>query len=275
MPVGFDSDIKRLEGLYEAFPEEITVRPELNGRHEKPDVEWLINSILEHGQIQAVGIWKDGETAVLAYGFSRWRAFSLINERKLTPAPLKIRCTLVKVNEQGAFIRNISENRQRNAVSPVDDAHNISRLIEIYQMDQQEIAKIYFPTAVTADELKEAVKFVQGRIDLIRLSPESERAVQAGRLDETAAAAIAKLSSALQKKALKKEGKVTVKDIKAVKPAKTAKPKVLRIDPELRRRIEALIETADFESYDERKTVWISVHAEQLAALKNYITPEK
>lgn len=274
MPAKFDVEMTR-DAMYKCLPQEITIRPELNGRHDKPDIEWLIADMLKFGQLQPVLIWNDGGEAVLAAGFSRWRAISEINKRKLyEKEPWQIKCVYVRVNEQGAFLRNISENRMRNSTTPVDDAHNIQRLIEIQQMDESEIAKVYFPVASTKAELKEAIKWVRGRIELIKLTPEAEKAVVEGRVDETAAAALAKLTSAQQKEALKKGGVVSKKDVKASAPKKNKKPRKVKIDSELKRRITAVLETADFENYDEKKGIWIEVHAEPLVALKNY-TEEK
>lgn len=272
MPVGFDSNIERKEGLYEALPEEITVRPEMNGRQQKPDIEWLIADILKNGQIENVGVWKDGKTAVLAYGFSRWRAVSEINARGLSPKPLKLKITLIKCDEQGAFIRNISENRMRNDVSAIDDAYNLNRLMEVWQFTEDEVVKIYFPTAATEQEIKEGVKWVRDRLKLVGLSAEARKAFRAGRLDETAAQAIAKLSSAQQRDALKKkEGKITKKDITGDEPAKKAKkPKIVRIDPELRRRVTAVTQSANFDDYDASVHKFMEVDATALVALKNF-----
>jgi ParB-like chromosome segregation protein Spo0J len=274
MPVTFDSNIERKEGLYEALPQEIEVRPDMNGRHEKPDIEWLVKDILEHGQMQPVGIWKDGETAVLAFGFSRWRAISEINKRKLTPQPLKIRCTYIKCNEQGAFVRNISENRMRNATTPIDDAHNIDKLIESWQLSEREVAAIYFPLAATAAEVEKALKWVQERLALIKLVPEAAKALESGRFSETAAQAIAKLSSAQQRELMKREGKITTKDAKAAKPAKAGEKRGRKPAPiggELKRRITAVLESADWDNFDEKAGLKICVDADALAALKNYI----
>ncbi len=258
---------------YRFLPENIEIRPELNGRHEKPDVEWLVADILKHGQHTPCPFWSDGGTPVLAAGFSRWRAISEINKRKLAPKPLELRCTYIRVNEQGSFIRNISENRMRSEVTAVDDAHNIQKLIESWQMTQEEVASIYFPTAATPDEMKEAVKWVRERINLIMLTPEAEKAMKDGRLTETAAQAIAKLSSSQQREALKGQGKVTAKDIKASKPAKTKKvAKPAKIETELRRRITAVVDSADWDEFEKNKgKIWIEVRAEELTALKNYI----
>jgi hypothetical protein len=190
---------------------------------------------------------------------------------------LKLRANYVKTNEKGAFIRNISENRMRNETTPVDDAHNIQKLIEAWQMDEKEVAKIYFPTAATEDELKDAVKWVRGRIDLIRLTPEAEKAVTDGRLNETAAAAIAKLSASQQRAALKsKDGKLTAKDIKAASPKKPKKEKAAKpakIDPELKRRITAVIETAMLDQ--QHLSVWVEVNKDALLFLKSYIEESK
>jgi hypothetical protein len=260
---------------YRFLPENIEIRPELNGRHDKPDIEWLVADILRFGQHSPCPFWKDGDTPVLAAGFSRWRAVSEINKRKLTPKPIELRCTYVQTNEVGAFLRNISENRMRKEVSAVDDAHNIQRLIEAYQMSEEEIAKVYFPTAATESEIKEAVKWTRARIDLIRLTPEAERAMTEGRLDETAAAAISKLTSAQQREALEKGGKVTAKDVKALKTKKPKKPKPVKIESELKRRITAVLESADWDSFDEKKGFKICVNAEALASLKSYVLPEE
>ncbi len=275
MPANCLADFKR-DATYKGLPETIEVRPDLNGRHDKPDIEWLIADILQHGQMQTVGIWDDGGQPVLAYGYSRWRAISEINKRKLTPKPLLINCTYIRTNEQGAFIRNISENRQRNPTTATDDAHNINKLIESYQMSPENVAKIYFPTAKTEGEIRDAVKWVSSRLELVKLAPEAQKALNDGRIDETAAQAIAKLKTAQQRELLKKDGKVTAKDANAVraadKPAKPPKPKP--IEQELKRRITAVLESADFVKYDENAAKTIRVDAEALVALKNYVLPE-
>lgn len=275
MPANCLSDFKR-DATYKGLPETIDVRPDLNGRHEKPDIEWLIADILMHGQMQTVGIWDDGGQPVLAYGFSRWRAISEINKRKLTPQPLLINCTYIRTNEQGAFIRNISENRQRNPTTATDDAHNISKLIESYQMTLEDVAKVYFPTAKTDGEIKEGVKWVSSRLELVKLAPEAQKALNDGRIDETAAQAIAKLKTAQQRELLKSGGKVTAADARAVKAAGKPKkaPKAKPIEQELKRRITAVLESADFAKYDEGATKSIKVDAESLVALKNYVLPE-
>lgn len=271
MPVQFNVSMTR-DAIYKCPPENLTVREELNGRQDKPDVEGLIADILKHGQIQPVVVRNDGGDAVLVAGFSRWRAISEINLRGLTEKPMLIKCTNINAKEQGAFVYNISENRMRNETTPIDDAHNIQKLFN-WTWDEKDVAQVYFPTAKSEAEIAKAVKWVRERVDLIRLTPEAEQAMKDGRLSESAANAIAKLTAAQQKAKLKAkpQGKITAKDIKTPKPPKVKAPK---LDAELTSRLTALFETADYENYDEAKTVWILVNAESLAALKNYVLPE-
>src|ERR1019366_999172 len=102
---------------------DIIVKPELNGRHDAPAIEWLIADIVEQGQIQPVIIRNDGGKAVLVAGFSRWAAISEINKQKLTTAPVKVRCVYSRCNELDGLKLNIAENKFRNSTTPLDDAY--------------------------------------------------------------------------------------------------------------------------------------------------------
>ena len=267
MAVEFKVDHER-SSEYRFAPENITINPELNGRHEKPDVEWLIADILRTGQHTCVQVRNDGGEAVLVAGFSRWRAVSEINRRKLTPKPLKLRATYVRVNEVTAFLMNISENRFRNETTPIDDAHNIQRLLNVYQMSEKQIAEVYFPTAATGEETKRAIKFVKDRVALITLTPEAEEAVKTGRVKESAAAAIAKLSASQQREVLLKDGAITGKDVKAAKPAKAKKPKPP--EPEFMRRVTAVVQSVDWSKVAEDEST-VEVDAITLIALRDYV----
>ena len=258
--------------MYKCYPEDLTIRPSLNGRHVKPDIEWLIADIIKHGQMEPVLVWNDGGKAVLSAGFSRWRAISEINKRKLTPVKMQIKCVYIKCNEQGAFIRNISENRMRNETTPIDDAHNIQQLFD-WTLDEAQVAEIYFPTAKTEDELKSAIKWLRSRVELIKLTPEAEKAMKDGRLNESAANAIAKLSSAQQKEALKGNGAVTAKDVKALLPKSNRgrKPAPVTIDIELKRRVTALFESYDAYMQPPSPEAFAYVGQAEFNALRDYV----
>jgi len=247
------------------FPEEITVNEEMNGRHELPDIEWLIESILAHGQMQPIVIRKEQGNPVLTAGFSRWRAVAAINERGLGKGRIPLRCSYTAMNEEQAFIANIEENRVRNQTTPIDDAYNIQRLMNVYRKSEADVAGIYH----------ESTAWIRARLDMIELAPEAQEAIAEGRVKDSAAKAIGKLSKSLQRKAAKIEGPITVKAVKALTaiPAAT-KPKPPKIDADLKIRLTTLFESADFEAYDESIHTLIEVDAVTLVGLKNYVLGE-
>lgn len=205
MAVEFKTEHTR-SSEYLFLPSDIQIVSELNGRHDLPDVEWLIQDFLKRGQLQPVLIRNDGGKPVLTAGFSRWRAASAINLRKLAPVPFKLRCVYFKGNEQEGFLANIAENRFRNSTTELDDAHNIARL-ERFGMTLEQIAEVY-----RAD-----VPWIKKRLVLVQLSPEAEKALRDGTLKAPAAAAIAKLASAQQREVVKRAregGKVTAASVK-------------------------------------------------------------
>lgn len=211
MAVDFSAPHKRTSE-YNFAPEDISVRAELNGRHELPDISWLVQDILAHGQLQPVIIRNDGGTPVLVAGFSRWRAISEINSKSLAPVALKVRCTYFRGNEREAFLANISENRYRNATTPLDDAHNIARL-ERWGMSVEEIAEHY----------REKPVWVAGRLSLLSLEDSTREAVKRGKIKTTAAVEIAKLSAEKQREVTKRaEAGETVKaaDVRAERTGK-------------------------------------------------------
>lgn len=271
MAVAFAGDYKRT-AEYRFLPENISIKPDLNGRHEKPEIEWLITDMLAHGQHTPVVIRNDGGTAVLVAGFSRWRAVSEINKRNLTPVKMFLRCTYVQCNETEAFLINISENRFRNPTTAIDDAHNIKRLLNVYGMTEDEVAAFYCPTAKTEIELKAARKFVKDRVALISLSPEAEGAVRSGRVTESAAKAISKLTQEQQREVLKQEGTIERKDV--TKSAAPKAAKVVHRDVELMRRVTLVLEDISGMLHDP-KMEFVEVERILLLNLHTYVEERK
>lgn len=274
MAVQFASEHSRTSE-YRFYPEDIVINPELNGRHEMPDIEWLITDILAQGQSTPVAIRKDGPHAVLIAGFSRWRAISEINRRGLAPTKLQLRCTYKQCTEAEAFLINISENRFRNPTTALDDAHNIKRLLNVYAMTEEQVAGFYFPTAKTEPELKAARKFVKERVALIPLGSEAAAAVRSGRVTPTAAVAIAKLSEAQQREVLERnEGKIERKDV--VPPA-APKVKVQGIgrDPELLRRSWVVLEDVAGILMDDDCPEYIEVSRDLLRDFNVYVMEQR
>ncbi len=192
MAIDFKTQHKR-GSEYLFMPEDIAITPEMNGRHDLPDITGIVESIRKYGQLQPVGIRNDGGAPTLVYGFSRWRAISEINETRRPEEKMRIRCTPIRCNEDDGLIANIHENRKRNPTTPLDDAHNIVKLERMGKT----IAEI-------AEEYGESAAWVNGRLSLLSLAPEAKEALASGKIKVTAALAIAKLAAKQQKEAIKK-----------------------------------------------------------------------
>lgn len=211
MAVDFKTDHKRTSE-YSFAPEDIVIKADLNGRHETPEIEWLIDDIVKQGQLQPVVIRSDGGKPVLVAGFSRWRACMEINKRELTPVPIRLRCSYFRGSELEGFLANISENRLRNQTTAMDDAYNCRRL-EQWGMDIDAIAAHY----------REKPAWVKKRLSLLSLTEPAREAVQNGTLKPTAATEIAKLSTEKQAEMVAKAAsgeKVTVADAVAASGVK-------------------------------------------------------
>ena len=199
MAVAFTTDHTRTsEYLFD--PKELIVKPELNGRHEAPDIEELIADIVRRGQLEPGVVRNDGGKAVLSAGFSRWRAIMEINKRKLTPVPLAFRAIFRKGNELDGFLANISENRFRKQTTQLDDAYNVKRLEDWGQTEEQ-IAEIYLTD----------VKWVRKMMKLVALDPAAQKAVASGKIKSAAIAAVSKLTTEQQRKVVKEAGDGNVK----------------------------------------------------------------
>lgn len=205
MAVDFKDPSFKRTSEYSCDPSALKINPKLNGRHDLPDIEWLIQDIAANGQLEPVIIRSDGGDAVLCAGFSRWRAIVEINKRDLPCGQLKIKCSYFKGNERDGFEVAIRENRFRNATSALDDAYNIAQL-QRWGRSDEDIATLY----------REDVAWVKNRLKLVELAPEAQEALRSGKLKAPAAVKLAKLSTAEQRKAVSDagEGKVRVPQAK-------------------------------------------------------------
>ncbi len=211
MAVDFKTEHTR-SSEYLFLPELIKFNPLLNGRHELPNIDWLVTSMVQHGQLQPVSIKNNGGEPWLHIGHSRWRAALEINKRKLTPVPFKLRCVYFRGSEQDAFRATIAENRDRNQTTAIDDAYNIARL-ERYGMSTEEIATEYH----------EDERWVKERLALIDLCDEAQKAVTSRDLKPNAAKVLAKLSADAQRAVIASGEKLTPASIrKFSQPAATA-----------------------------------------------------
>jgi ParB-like chromosome segregation protein Spo0J len=227
MAVAWKVDMKCTQE-WRCFPEALTIPPSPD-RHVLPDIEWLVEDMMANGQSTPIQIRKDGGKPILITGRSRWRAAIEINKRLKAAgqAPRMLRCSYMEVNEEEAFRIAIAENHQRNALDPLDYAYQIKYLGNVCAMTEDQIALVYFPGA-KGEKLKDALRFVRKHAKLINLSKPAEKALREGKLKESAAYKLAKLSSEQQKQALE-EGE---------KPQPKA-PRKLSIKTQIREAIES------------------------------------
>lgn len=213
---------------YRFFPEDLKVIPELNGRTEAPNIEPLIADILERGQVTPIAIRNDGGKAVLVAGHLRWLAVSEINKRKLTPVKMQLRCCYLQCSDQEGFLANITENVIRSTTTELDDAHNIKLLLK-WGMTEDQISKVYFPTAKEREESKAAIKWVKKRVALISLTSEARQAIKDGRVKITQATRLSKLSAEQQREVAKGTGKIDSKKLKSQSAKPTLKTAIKAI----------------------------------------------
>ena len=218
MAVDWKVENKR-NSTYLILPELITINSEMNGRHDLPDVEWLIESFVKHGQRTPVQISNDGGTPVLIAGHCRWRAAIEVNRRNLTPEPFKLNCSYYKAtSELDSYLATISENYDRTAPKPIDEAKQIV-LLERFGMSIEDMAKKVY---------RQDVAWVKARLALVGLCDEAQDAVSSGEIKKLSAAAVlAKMSKAAQKEVLKKSHesgeKITAASLKSPSGPKPAR----------------------------------------------------
>ena len=235
MAVTLKGNIARTKTLWRALPEDILIDPELNGRHDNTEVESLAADILAHGQNTPCLIRRnDAGQPVLVYGHRRWRAVQLINSRKKHgEQKVELECNYESMTEEEALVAAITENRFRKDVSPMDDCYNIQKLKKLNKLSDEQIARIYFPEAHSAQAKTDAVRWVTERAGLIELAPEAVAAVKDGRAKITAAVELSRLSKDQQRdvvaastSTLAGKARIKVKDVKKAKPAPAPKKPV-------------------------------------------------
>jgi ParB/RepB/Spo0J family partition protein len=139
-------DVGRAD-LFLIDPDEIDVNEALNGRwqpHSEDEIDNLAKSILEDGQLQPVQVRKVADNRVqLVLGYRRYLAVTKINKGRKKADHVKLKCILTTVNDEEAFRKNITENKNRKNTSPVDDAVNQRRLREEFGWNDTRIAEFY------------------------------------------------------------------------------------------------------------------------------------
>jgi ParB/RepB/Spo0J family partition protein len=207
-----DKDEMKRGSLYEFDPAVIVIKPELNGRHDLPDISELIADIRERGQLQPVSVRSEDGKPVLVSGFSRWRAIAEINKTLAPEMRIRVKASYVRCNELEGYVMNYMENRRRNATTALDDAHQFAQF-ERWGKTPAEIAAM----------LGVKASYVTRMLKLVQATPEVQKAVSEGRIKPTAAASIATLSTEVQNAAVSGDGKVSAETVNSAR-GKVTKP---------------------------------------------------
>ncbi|HEY7331254.1 MAG TPA: ParB/RepB/Spo0J family partition protein [Gemmataceae bacterium] len=182
--------------LFSILPENIVVNEAENGRavpHSQEEIEALANSILTYGQQQPVVVRRiEDKKVALVSGYGRYKAVSHINRVLRLENPVKLQCKVVDCNPEEAFVRNIVENNERAATTPVDDAHNQRRLREEFGWTEQRIADFY----------KRSVAYISQLRKTLQLSQPIQQAVAKGNMAVSAALDLVELTEAARQKAV-------------------------------------------------------------------------
>ncbi|WP_290784503.1 ParB/RepB/Spo0J family partition protein [Halomonas sp.] len=193
-------------------------------------LEELADSIRAQGVMQPIVVRPAGEDRYeIIAGERRWRAAQLA-ELEVIPAVIR------EVSDEVALALALIENIQRENLNPVEEAMALKRLLEEFELTQQQVA----------DAVGKSRAQVANLLRLLALDPEVQTLLERGDLDMGHARALLALSGAKQRKAAHEvvNKDLTVRDTEALvkrlvagepkKPEKPASsPDVARLETRL------------------------------------------
>lgn len=97
-------------------------------------ISQLAESIREHGIIQPLVLKKDGDVYTIIAGERRWRAAKSIG---LSEVP----AVLIDATEKDLLEISLIENIQREDLNPIEEAKAYKRLLDDFNLTQEELAK--------------------------------------------------------------------------------------------------------------------------------------
>lgn len=97
-------------------------------------ISQLAESIKEHGIIQPLVLKKDGEVYTIIAGERRWRAAKSIG---LSEVP----AVIIDATEKDLLEISLIENIQREDLNPIEEAKAYKRLLDDFNLTQEELAK--------------------------------------------------------------------------------------------------------------------------------------
>lgn len=186
------------------------LQPRHNFDHE--GMEDLTNSIREHGILQPLIVVKDEKGYEIVAGERRYRASQILG---LKTAPVIVR----DIKEQQKLELALVENIQRRDLNPIEEAIAYRRLIDEFNLTQEEAAK----------RVGKSRTVVTNTLRLLSLPTEIQKAVISGKLPYSAARVIVGLPPEermkFYQKAIKEEMPVRAMENQARKSGAKVKAK--------------------------------------------------
>ncbi len=228
--IGEDDSIRGDKYVVEIDIDSIVPNPQQPRiRFDEEKLADLASSIKTHGIIQPLIVSRDGNQYEIIAGERRYQASKIAGLKKL---PVIVR----EAGELEKLELAIIENIQRHDLNAIEEAKAYQKLIDEYQMNQEEVAF----------KMGKSRSLVANKVRLLSLPVEIQRALIEGRITEGHAKAILAISNPEKQRALYElilRDNLTVrqtedktKDI-SVKPHK----RVVNVDPALKEIEETLI----------------------------------
>ncbi len=182
----------------------------------------LANSIKEHGVIQPLVVSKKGEKYELIAGERRLQASKLA---KLQKVPVIIK----NIDEKEKLELAIIENIQRHNLNPIEEAKAYKRLMEEFEMSQEEVAK----------KMGKSRSVVANKLRLLSLPIEAIKALRAGKITEGHAKVVLAIKNSEKRRVflelmIKNGWTVRQAEDKVREMSVRSQRRVVKIDPEVR-----------------------------------------
>ncbi|MFH0969419.1 MAG: ParB/RepB/Spo0J family partition protein [Patescibacteria group bacterium] len=195
-------------------------QPRLN--FDEAKLQELSDSIKEHGVIQPLIVTQNGSKFELVAGERRFEASRRAGLQKI---PVIVR----EAGEKEKLELAVTENVQRHDLNPIEEAKAYQKLINDFEMNQEEVAK----------KIGKSRSVVANKIRLLGLPVEIQKALMMGEITEGHAKAILAMPNSEKQRALfeliKKNG-LTVRQVeeKTKEVSVHAHKRIVNIDPAIK-----------------------------------------
>lgn len=205
--------------LHELPLEAVCSRPDQPRRHFDPEaIQRLAESIRSHGQVVPALVRPNASGYELVHGERRWRACRIAG---ITT----IRAEVQEMDDETAFVLSITENVQRNDLSPIEEAEAIRRLIDRFNYTQARIGS----------QLGRSQEWVSQRLALLRLPEAVQEQVIARAITPSVGSRLASIQNEERQVRLAKQaaqGNLRVRDLERQIQQENKPPKAAPVEPE-------------------------------------------